>query len=409
MGKARTETRTQFTDVVLRNLPIPASGQVQYADGKLPGFGVRVSSSGAKMFYLSYRVYGRSRRLMIGRYPYVSLADARAKAHEALSALEKNTDPQGQKTNDAGFTTTVGTFVETHCKRHNRPATATETERLLRTVFVPRWHERPLETIKRGDVVAVLDALVLADTPSAANHAFAAIRKFFNWCVARGRLEVSPCYGLGLPAKASSRDRVLTDHELSTLWRAAGTMGYPFGTIFQLLALTGQRRGEVLGMAWRELDLKQGLWTMPGSRTKNGEAHLVPLTPAVVEILKLVPRKSPDLVFPARGMPDTPFVGTSTGKRELDATADLHDWTLHDLRRTAATGMARLGVFPHVVERILNHVSGSFGGVAGVYNRFQYVEEMRAALTLWADHIARLAAEPSETESPARKPIARAT
>lgn len=409
MTGARTQIRTQLNDVTVRNLPIPPSGQVQYPDGKLPGFGVRVSSSGSKTFYLTYRVHGQSRRLTLGRYPFTSLADARIKAHEALSGLAKGADPQETMPGETGFMSAVDTFIETHCRRNNRASTLYETERLLRSVFVPRWKARPLDTIKRADIVAVLDRLISANTPSAANHAFAAVRKFFNWCVERGQLEVSPCNGLRLPAKPSSRDRVLTDKELVRLWQAAQSVGYPFGTIFQVLALTGQRRGEVIGMEWSELDFKKGIWTLPGSRTKNSETHMLPLTPAVIALLETVPRRSPRLVFPARGLPDSPYSGTSKGKRELDAVAALHDWTLHDLRRTAATGMARLGVLPHLVERILNHVSGAFGGVAGVYNRFQYLDEMRAALDLWTQHVTAIlaAAEnstPRITDEPPRAP-----
>ena len=252
---------------------------------------------------------------------------------------------------------------------------------------MPKWKKYALAEIRKHDVLRVIDGIIKDGKPSAANHAFAAIRKFFNWCVERGLLDVSPCLGIRRPAKNNSRDCVLTDVELSTLWQASKVQGYPFGIIFKLLALTTQRRGEIVGMGWSELDLSEGLWTIPGARTKNGSPHLVPLTPMAIGILQNLPQFSTDLIFPAKVKLDRPYSGYSKGKRTLNANADLRDWTLHDLRRTAATGMAKLGVAPHVVERILNHSSGTFGGVAGVYNRFGYLKEMREALELWEDHL----------------------
>ena len=270
-----------------------------------------------------------------------------------------------------------------HCRKRNRTATANETERLLRANFLPHWGHRAIGSIEKQDVLNLTDAMLVSGRPGAANHAFAAVRKFFNWCVERDIISVSPCLGIRTPARLPSRDRVLDHPELRVLWRAAASQGYPFGTIFQLLALTGQRRGEVVGMQWDELDLDAALWTIPGTRTKNGKQHFVPLSPQALHILRTVPRWSSAFVFPARGKLDRPYSGYSKGKRMLDATAGLHDWTLHDLRRSAATGMAKLGSPPHVVEKILNHASGSFGGVAGIYNRFHYVDEMRAALDAW--------------------------
>lgn len=145
-------------------------------------------------------------------------------------------------------------------------------------------------------------------------------------------------------------------------------------------------------MAWEEVDETKGLWTIPGERTKNGKSHAVPLTASALKVLAAIPRTKSPYVFPARGKPEQPYSGYSKGKRELNAAVGMEDWTLHDLRRTAATGMARLGVAPHVVERVLNHVSGTFSGVAGIYNRFKYEDEMLDALQLWAMHVASLTA-----------------
>ena len=381
-----------LNDLMIRKLAAPATGVAQHPDGKIPGFGVRVTSNGVKSFYLAYRYQGQSRRLNLGRYPSTSLQKARTKAFDALSELDDGKDPAGDNgaRSPNTFPAAVDSFVTIHCQRHNRASTAAETERLLRVYFVPAWERRTVDSISKADVAAALEPILKRGSIGAGRHAFAAVRKLFNWMVEQGMLESSPCAGMKAPGKPGNRDRVLSDEELTKIWSAAKAMGLPFGPIVQLLMLTAQRRGEVVGMAWDEVDLEEALWTIPGERTKNGKSHAVPLSGGALEILTSIPRTESPYVFPARGKPDQPYSGYSKGKRELDAAAGLNDWTLHDLRRTAATGMARLGVAPHVVERVLNHVSGTFGGVAGIYNRFKYEEEMREALEKWGDCLRRL-------------------
>lgn len=387
-----------LNDMVLKNLPAPPSGKVQYADGKVSGFGVRVYYTGQKVFYLSYRFNGQPRRLMLGAYPDKKLAAARGDAINAISLLNKGIDPQSsdaaqdsdlpkQPAQGPTFDTALTQFVSLYCAAHNKASTAAETKRLLNAVFMPVWKGRALSTLSKGDVLTILDERMERGTPSAAIHAYAAIRKFFNWCLERDLLTASPCINLKPPAKKKSRNRVLTDKELGTVWRSSRSEGYPFGTIVQLLSLTAQRRGEVAGMRWSEIDDKRAIWTIPPERTKNGKQHSVPLTPRARALLKLVPRFEGDQVFPKRGKPEEAYAGYSKGKRSLNADVGITDWTLHDLRRTAATRMAELGVAPHIVEKILNHTTGTFGGVAGVYNRFEYQKEMRAALSLWAAHL----------------------
>ncbi len=395
-------TNTPFTDIFLRKLKAPVTGRAEHYDGRIPGFGVRVNPSGTKTFFVLGRHRGAFRRVSLGRYPTLTLEKARRKAQDALRNLSDGIDPQEDKRSARQkpadlFPTVVDEFIENYCKRHNRPSTAGETERLLNAVYVPLWASRTVPEISKADVQAVIETIMAADKPSAARHAFATIRKFFNWSAEHGLVEQSPCLTMKPPVKAKNRDRVLSDDELTAILRAAGKQGWPFGPIVQLLALTAQRRGEVVGMAWEEIDTKAKLWTIPGDRTKNHRAHVVPLTDAALAIIEDLPRLvgSP-LVFPARGYTDRAYSGYSKGKRELDALAEQHDWTLHDLRRTAATGMAKAGVPPHVVERLLNHVSGTFGGVAGVYNRFGYLDEMREALTAWERHVLALAEQTSQ-------------
>lgn len=384
---------TTFTDLFLKKLKAPAEGRAEFYDGRIPGFGIRVTAGGTKTFFVVGRHGRSSRRISLGRYPILTLEKARRAATDKLRDMKDGIDPQAEKraaraVPSSLFPAIVEDYVGSHCRVHNRESTAGETERLLNAVFVPKWKHKGLGEIRKDDVREIVDAIMQAGKPSAARHAFATIRKFFNWCAERGLVEQSPCLSLKPPAKARNRDRVLTDEELAAVLKASAEQGWPFGPVVQLLALTAQRRGEVVGMRWEEIDLKAGLWTIPGDRTKNHRPHVVPLTKTASAIIAVLPRvEDTEFVFPARGYLDRPYSGYSKGKRELDAMAGQHGWTLHDLRRTAATGMARAGVPPHVVERLLNHVSGTFGGVAGVYNRFGYLDEMRDALTRWEAHV----------------------
>jgi integrase len=257
------------------------------------------------------------------------------------------------------------------------------------------WAKWPIQDIKQQHIREVIDAVVARGSPGAANHALAALRKFFNWAVELGHLTSSPCAGIR-PSRArnrhgeqvgKSRDRVLNKTELACVWRAAGVMGWPYGHIVQLLILTGQRRNEVAGMRWSELDLIEGLWSIPRHRNKADRQHEVPLVPTAVALIKTLPRVHDKYVFPARGKKDNSASGFSRWKNELDGISGLSDWRIHDLRRTAASGMAGLQVAPHVIEKVLGHTTGVLGGVAGIYNRFAYLDEMRVALTRWAQFI----------------------
>ena len=170
--------------------------------------------------------------------------------------------------------------------------------------------------------------------------------------------------------------------------------GYPFGTMTKLLILTGQRRGEVTQMRWSQLDLKSKTWLIPAELSKNGREQLLPLSDHALKVINSVPRQGNDLLFPARGNGENVVSGFTRAKNRLDRLSGVTGWTLHDLRRTTATFLGKLDTPPHVIERVLNHVSGSFAGVAGVYNRHPYLDEMRAALQMWGNHLAVMNAEP---------------
>jgi len=381
-----------LTDLQIRKCA-PRSRRFEIWDARLPGFGLRVSPLGRKSFVLLYRHKGRARRLTLGRYPILSLSEARNRAIEALALVARDLDPQADKAaerSNTRFAGVVEQFLRTYCQEHNRASTRRETRRLLEARFVSRWGTRDLRDIGKADVLEIVDQALRDGTPSAANHALATIRVFFNWCLDRGLIDDNPCSRLKAPAKLVTRDRILSDTELVGIWNAATSSGFPFGTIAQLLLLTAQRRNEVVSMRWPDLDLEGGLWTIPGDLTKNGVAHAVPLVPEVVDILASIPRTHDVLIFPSRAGNGRCFSGFSNSKRRLSAAAGVAAFTLHDLRRTAATRLASLGVAPHVIERLLNHVTGVLGGIAGVYNRFKYRDEMREALVLWTRHVRQL-------------------
>lgn len=379
-----------LTDLSIKGLLPRGNERYEVFDSKVPGFAVRVFPSGIKSFVLLYRQQGRLRRMTLGRYPVISLSEARRLAQRALNSVAHGSDPQQSKTearNGIAFGETVDTFIATHCARFNRARTAHETARILRSQFVVRWDARDVRDIARADVIVVLDRIVAIGASSAANNALAAIRKFFNWAIERGLIDTNPCVGLKKPAPHRSRDRVLSDGELAQVFRAAIAEGYPYGAIVALLILTAQRRGEVTEMRWSEIDFDKATWTIPAARTKSNRMQVLPLVPQALATLAAVPRFNDDRVFPAQAASSNSFSGFSRAKKRLDEVSGVTQWVVHDLRRTAATGMARLGVAPHVVERILNHTSGTLGGVAGVYNRFGYLPEMRTALDQWAAHV----------------------
>ena len=212
-----------------------------------------------------------------------------------------------------------------------------------------------------------------------ANRVLAAVRKFLNWCVSRGLLELSPCSGISAPAREIARHRVLTDDELAAVLKAARAIGYPFGCIVEFFALTAQRREEVGRMRWDQVDVKRRQWMIPGHVAKNGKPHVVHLSAPARAILGRAPKLA--LVFSVDGA--TAFQGYSKAKARLDALSGVTDWRLHDLRRTAVSGMARLGVPPHVADKVLNHATGTISGVAAVYQRHEFMSEREQALELW--------------------------
>jgi integrase len=372
----------------------PSAERREIPDGIMPGLYLIVQPSGAKSWAVRYRHQGQPRKHTIGSFPTVDLKTARLLGGKALRAAAEGRDPGREKMQSRAakadsIDRVVEDFLERHVRRSNRPRSAQETERLLRLHVLPRWRGRTVHEITRRDVLDVLDRVVDGGAPIAANRALAAVRKLFNWCVAQDILSASPCAGVKPPTAERSRDRVLSDDELRLVWQAADQVGWPFGPLVQLLALTGQRRDEVGRMQWSEIDIEKRLWALPAGRVKNNQLHQAPLSDAALDVLKGAPQiAGSPFVFTTNGI--APSSAYSKNKRRLDALlpSDLPAWRLHDLRRTAASGMARLGINLPVIEKVLNHASGSFAGIVGVYQRHSFADEKRQALERWGAFVA---------------------
>lgn len=387
-----------LTIKTLENLkPGPARREVP--DGLVRGLYFVLQPSGKAGWAVRYRAQGRPRKLTLGTHPALDLKAARELASKALVAVASGTDPAAEKqaakapkpADDRDFIEkVVPIFLERYAKPNTRPRTYAETRRVLNKEIVARWKGRRLSEIGKADIHELLDEIVDKPAPILANRTLALFSKMCSWAVERGIISASPCAGVKAPAPAQSRDRVLSDDELATLWKACDIIGWPFGAVTKLLMLTGARRSEVAEMRWAELDIEARTWTLPASRAKNGVEHTVPLSDPVIEILSSLPHigKPGGFVFTTVG--NRPVAGFARVKERFDRAlpADMAGWTFHDLRRTFASGCARLGIAVHVVESSLNHRSGTIRGVAAIYNRYSYDVEKRAAMDAWARHVA---------------------
>jgi integrase len=387
--------RIRLTKSSIDALPTP-NLDVVYWDADFPGFGVKITPKGRKVFVVLYRTGGagsKLRKYTIGPYGRVTLHQARVAAQKVFAAKLEGRDPAAEKREAKRRVVAdrVEDLLESFIAQHlSQNRSAGEVSRLLRREIGKAWTSKSIHEITKRDVVEVISAIEQRGAPVAANKTLKSIKTFLRWCVGRAVLDQSPAEGIPLPTKEVARDRVLDDHELARVIFAARKFGGPYGGIVELLALTGQRREEVAGLSWEELDLKQRVWTIPKSRTKNAKVHVVHLCEQSLDVLKRARRQGP-LVFSLLGT--KPFQEFSKAKSVLDQLSGVSGWRLHDLRRTCVSGMARLGVAPHVADKILNHQSGTISGVAAVYQRHEFLAERRAALDLWGAHIGRLIGE----------------
>jgi integrase len=272
-----------------------------------------------------------------------------------------------------------------------KPRAMQDTTRYLMKAFRP-LHPMPLASIERSHITARVAELERSMGATSALRARSTLSAMFSWAIREGyKLQSNPVAGTNKPEAPPARERVLSDAELAAIWRACGDNDY--GRIVRLLMLTGQRREEIGAMCWSEISGDSV--TFPASRTKNGREHCIPLTPAALALLP-APKEGRDFLFGHRPISGVVrgFTGWAWSKAALDFRSGVRDWRLHDLRRTAATGLGELGVLPHIIETILNHISGHRAGVAGVYQRARHSAEVRAALTKWADHLTELMGDP---------------
>jgi integrase len=418
----------------------PTKQRREIFDASFGGLALRVTETGHKSWTLFYRIHGRQRRLTLGSWPALKPADARKRAAEALHKVEQGRDPGAEKLAIRNsplpaldtFETVLADYLAQHGKRNLKQSTFDETKRSIERDVVERgkWRHIPISEISKRHVLKLVNDIAATGAEVMANRIHSRLRAVFNWAVSQDRLSVSPMHGLTPPTKEVERDRVLTDDEIRWFWAACGEIGWPFGPIARLLLLTAQRRTEVGDINWSEINLPKATWIIPAERTKNGNTHEVHLSTGAVRLLADLPKPHHGMVFSVTG--DAPVSGYSHAKERLDAAmikirrrelglpeqdadvrkalkipnskplpVEIPHWTFHDLRRTAVTKMAgKLKIAPHVVDKILNHSSGTIRGVAAVYNREKYVEERQMALADWSDWLeALIGAAPTQAPS----------
>lgn len=367
-----------LTDLQIKRLLAPEKGQKTYYDPGLPGFGVRVSQGGAKTFVV---VYGKDRhRRSLGRYPDLSLSEARILAKRAQADIALDELKPTQDLPVISFELAREKFLA-DTEARTKPRTIDEYRRLLNRHF---HFDCNLHELTRDQIATPIE--LLKATPSEQKHAFVAIRTMMNWCVKRGFLHASPVPPLKFKSKPC--ERILNDMELANVWHRAEAYGWPFGRIVQLLILTGQRRGEIVNL--RSSWIENRTIRYPTEFVKNQRPHSIPLGDWAMEIIEDLPEGT-DLLFPSRLDDEKPYNGFSKSKVAFDRELNIAPYTLHDLRRTFSSNMAKLGTSIHVTEKMLNHVSGTISGVAAVYNRHAYIEEMKQAYAAYEAHVRDIA------------------
>lgn len=381
-----------LTDAKIAGLQRPAKGQVEISDAKVPGLRVRIGASGKPSFVIRKRIGGKIKVVTLGTYgPRFGLADARKKARSTLSDLESGKVVAPVKKTAL---TVRSLWPEYRAARASLRSIG-EVERIFERYILPELGDRMADTVTRGDVTRFIDSIA---APVMARAVHAQLSAFYKWALPRlDGLPANPCAGAGRPAKPKARDRVLSDTELAALWRAAEAEAVPWQPAIKLLLLTAQRRSEVFEAEWSEFDLKAKLWTIPAHRAKNGAVHFVPLSKEALAVIETIPKvEGSKFMFPAADNPENPCSGISKAVERLrtaiakDLDKEVETWSLHDLRRTAATGLQRLGFRFEVTEAVLNHISGSKGGIAGVYQRHDWKDEKRTALDAWAREVVRI-------------------
>jgi integrase len=377
--------RLRLTKSAIDGLPIQPK-DIVYWDAGLP--------RGRKVFLVMYRVAGagsRLRKYTIGPYGRITLPMARAQAQKIFTARLDGRDPAEEKkqTRQRLVVDQIDDLIETFIKdRVSQIGTSKRISNLLRRDVVPYWGTKSIHEIKKRDVSDLISRIAQRNA-HAGHRLLKTLKTFFRWCVGRAVIDFSPADGLLSSYREVSRDRVLTDDELAAIILGSRQIQPPYGRIVEFLALTGQRREEVARLRWNELDEKTHTWSIPGSRTKNKRAHIVHLSEQARRVVGICP--GGEFVFAtSRGKN---FQGFRKGKEKLDELSGVTGWRLHDLRRTVVSGMARLGVPPHVADKILNHQAGTISGVAAVYQRHDFLAEREEALDRWGAQVEQIVRE----------------
>lgn len=394
--------RIKLSDPKVKKVAPPASGRTELWDSEVVGLGLRVTAAGSRSWFVRYRVGAKHRRFTLGDYPTLSLKNAREDAREALRNVRLGHDIQSERAAARKRSAPRKLSEELRDYVEMRRAGGMRSWRDLEGAFnrevIPILGQVGLEEVTDVDL---LDLFGKIRSPSMANHSYAYLSAFFKWARGQMKIPTNPMTDLPRPRPDAivNRDRFLSDAEIADFWRASNGLGYPFGEFFKLALLLGQRREEVSGMRREHVDLEKTLWEIPRELTKSNRAHLVPLPPEAMIILKAAPKFEGPYMFSTTAG-DRPISGFSKAKKRLDiAIAEIRAerqadplmaWRTHDLRRTVASGLARLKVPPIVVEKIQNRATGEGAGVAGIYNRYGYLDERRAALEAWGRYVSSI-------------------
>lgn len=392
----------------------PRPTRYEVWDESRRGFGVRVSPRGVKSFVWVYHFSGKPRRLTFGTYPRLSLADVGVKLAEAKNLLGKGIDPGSRVVAEREaerHAETVNELVSAYLERYARvrKRSAAEDERILRKDVLSRWSKRKAKDLTRRDIVRLLNDIVDRDAPIQANRTLTILRRMFRFAVGQAIVELSPCDQVEAPSRENERDRILSEAEIRLVWQALDTASMEPNArqILRLMLVTGQRKGEIIGLRQNEIDYEKGLWVLPGSRVKNGREHLIPLAPLAREILANAAANEHGYFFPSKitGQPyrgqsidhATRFLFDPRPQRKAhhkSATPPLaglmERFTPHDLRRTVATRMRELGVSRGDVKMVLNHLESD---VTARYDRYDGLAEKRRALELWAERLQQIIAD----------------
>jgi integrase len=350
---------------------------------------MKVTPKGRKVFLVMYRLAGagsRLRKYTIGPYGRITLPMARAQAQKIFAARLDGRDPAEEKTQARRrlVVDRMDDLVETFIReRISQIRSARKVTNQLRRDVISHWGAKSIHEIKKRDVIDLISE-VSQRSPHAGYRLLKTLKTFFRWCVGRAVIDFSPAEGVPSNWKETSRDRTLTDGELAAIIVAARKMPWPYGGIVEFLALTGQRREEVAQLKGEEINEENRVWCIPAARSKNGRAHIVHLSEPAWALIQEHHRTT-GYVFATTGSKS--FQAFGKAKRQFDEICDVSGWRLHDLRRTIVSGMARMGVPPHVADKILNHQSGTISGVAAVYQRHDFLAERKDALNRWASHV----------------------